>query len=294
MSHFEHLQPDQRYYLLRVANEQFGMQPDKLSEAQLEQARQIIRRQQKIEDAVLGAPEAVGVVVPDSQIDEAWHRIGERYENDEQVDEALALQGLTREIVRPLLARELKVEAVMDRVCATLDDVDDTEAGLYYFNHLDKFDQPLTIEASHILITINPDFPENTPEAARKRLQEIIKRVRKKPERFPEQALKHSECPTSLNGGKLGHVQKGLLFPELEAVLFSMKPGEISDIVESEVGLHALYCEQVFEARRVSLEEALPQLREKLNNRRRKAYQRQWLAALLSAEPAKMESQAHG
>ena len=41
------------------------------------------------------------------------------------------------------------------------------------------------------------------------------------------------------------------------------------------------------------LEEALPQLREKLTNRKRKAHQRQWLAALLS-QPAKMESQAHG
>lgn len=294
MSHFDQLSTDQRYYLLRVANEQFRLQPDKLNDTQLEQARQIITRQQLIEDAVLGAPEAIGVVVPQGQIDEALKRIAERYENDEQMDEALANQGLSRALVRPLLARELKVEAVMDRVCAGLEDISDTDAGLYYYNHLEKFDQPLSIEASHILITINPDFPENTPEAARKRLQEILKRVRKKPERFAEQALKHSECPTSLNGGRLGYVQKGLLFPELEAVLFAMNPGEFSEVVESEVGLHVLYCQAVHPAHRVALEEALPQLRAKLNNRRRKAHQRQWLAALLAAEPAKREGQAHG
>ncbi len=293
MSHFDQLSLDQRYYLLRVATEQFGLQPDKLNETQLQQASQIIRRQQQIEEVVLAAPEAVGVVVPPSQVEEAWRQIAERYENDEQVQEALALHGLDESQVRPLLARSLKVEAVMDRVCASLPEISDTDAGLYYFNHLDKFDQPLTIEASHILITINPDFPENRPEAAQARLQEILRRVRKKPERFAEQALKHSECPTSLNGGKLGHVQPGLLFPELEAVLFSMKAGEFSDVVASPVGLHVLYCQVIHPAHRVPLEEALPQLRDKLSSRKRKAHQRQWLAALLS-QPAKMESQAHG
>ncbi len=293
MSHFDQLPTDQRYYLLRVANEQFHLQPDRLNATQLEQARQIITRQQQIEDVVLGAPEAIGVVVPQGQIDEAFKRIAERYENDEQMDEALASHGLSRELVRPLLARELKVEAVMERVCAGLPAISDTDAGLYYFNHLEKFDQPLTIEARHILITINPDFPENTPEMARSRLQQIAKRLRNKPDRFGEQALKHSECPTSLNGGKLGMVQKGLLYPELDAVLFEMRAGQLSDVIESPVGLHLLFCEAVHPARRVPLEEALPQLREKLTNRKRKAHQRQWLAALLS-QPAKMESQAHG
>ena len=101
------------------------------------------------------------------------------------------------------------------------------------------------------------------------------------------------QLAVKLNGGKLGMVQKGLLYPELDAVLFEMKAGQLSDVIESPVGLHLLFCEAVHPARRVPLEEALPQLREKLTNRKRKAHQRQWLAALLS-QPAKMESQAHG
>jgi len=62
--------------------------------------------------------------------------------------------------------------------------------------------------------------------------------------KFADLALKHSECPTALQGGVLGIVPRGKLYPELDAVLFSLKVGAVSDIVESEIGFHLLLCKQ--------------------------------------------------
>ena len=40
--------------------------------------------------------------------------------------------------------------------------------------------------------------------------------------RFADLASRHSECPTALEGGRLGEVVPGQLFPSLDAALFAL------------------------------------------------------------------------
>lgn len=283
---------DSRYYLLKVAREQFGCAPAELSAEQLQRAGRIVTRQMQIEEAVLRSPEATGVVIPPSQVEQAWASIGSRYADGAALRQALASHGLNDEGLRTMLARELKVEAILERVCAGLPPISETDLSLYYFNHPEQFVRPAAREARHILITINPDYPENTRDAARARIEAIAKRLRSKPDRFAEQALKHSECPTSLQGGLLGQITPGTLYPELEACLFELAQGALSPVVESPMGFHVLKCESITPSLHVSLEEALPRLRDGLETRQRKAHQRQWLERLLQP-PAPVENQAH-
>ncbi|SEI87914.1 peptidyl-prolyl cis-trans isomerase C [Azotobacter beijerinckii] len=284
---------DSRYYLLKIAHEQFDCAPGALSEEQLQQADRIIGRQKHIEDAVLRSPDAAGVVVPASQVEEAWAQIASRYETVEALQQALDEQGLDAVGMRAMLARDLKVQAVLDCICAGLPDITDTDVSLYYFNHPEQFKVPARHKARHILVTVNEDFPENSREAARTRIEAILKRLRGKPERFAEQAMKHSECPTAMQGGLLGEVVPGTLYPELDACLFQMARGELSPVLESPIGFHVLLCESVSPARQLTLEEILPRLRDRLQLRQRKAYQRKWLESLLQ-QKATLENLAHG
>jgi hypothetical protein len=41
-------------------------------------------------------------------------------------------------------------------------------------------------------------------------------------------------------GGDLGYLSKGNMLPEFEEVVFRMRPGEVSEIVESEFGYHII------------------------------------------------------
>ena len=84
-------------------------------------------------------------------------------------------------------------------------------------------------------------------------------------------ALKYSECPTALNGGLLGTVHRGKLYPELEPVAFALQPGELSAVATSPMGVHLLRCDNIEPARELSLAEATPSIRRHLTMMREKA-----------------------
>jgi peptidyl-prolyl cis-trans isomerase C len=146
--------------------------------------------------------------------------------------------------------------------------------------HHERFESPEIRQARHILITINPEYPENTPAVARSTMQQVVEKLAGRGNRFEQFAKRYSECPTAMEGGKLGDVKRGQLYQELDSALFNMKEGEISDIVETELGFHILYCEKIKQAKRVPLSKAYPQIREHLQERHRRNCQKAWLAKI--------------
>ena len=135
------------------------------------------------------------------------------------------------------------------------------------------------------MISINPDYPENTRETARRRLEDVAQTLKRKPHKFADLALKHSECPTALNGGELGAIVPGKLYPELDAALFALKPNEISGVVESEIGFHLIQCLKIIPAENISLKNATPKIKQLMQERYRRNCQRTWLASLPLVKP---------
>lgn len=74
----------------------------------------------------------------------------------------------------------------------------------------------------------------------KERLFDLRKRILEG-ERFSTLAVLYSEDPGSARkGGELGFYGRGELYPEFEAVAFTLKDGEISEIVETEAGFHII------------------------------------------------------
>jgi len=85
-----------------------------------------------------------------------------------------------------------------------------------------------------------PPINQEEKNSVRSRLVDLRKRILEG-ESFKTLAILYSQDPGSArNGGELGLVGRGELFPEFEAVAFGLKEGEISDIVETEAGFHII------------------------------------------------------
>jgi peptidyl-prolyl cis-trans isomerase D len=101
----------------------------------------------------------------------------------------------------------------------------------------DKTPHEDMVEASHILFSVSDPSKEAEVKA---KAEAILKRA-KAGEDFGELARKYSEdTGSATQGGNLGAFPKGRMVPEFEQVAFSMKPGEISDLVRSQFGFHII------------------------------------------------------
>lgn len=277
------------YNLLRTALALFKKVPNELNADELTQVRVQATNEFKIENQILNTPEAAKVIITDKELQLAFAEIRGRYEEEADFVKELAKNQLDEQGLRAALYRQCKVNTVLELVGSRSPEVSEVEIGIYYHVHAHQFNRPELREACHIFISINPEYPENTRETAWARLQEISGRLQKKPYKFADLALKHSECPTALQGGVLGLVPRGKLYPEIDAVLFTLKAGEISEIVETEIGFHLVMCKQIQKAETLSLQKAAPKIRQLIKERSRRVCQRAWLASL----PKESEESSH-
>ncbi len=268
------------YLELKAAQNLFGKPPAALQADERARVQRVAASQYGLEARVLAAPEARDATVPPASLAAAMDEIRKRYADEADFHADLLHNGLDEAGFMDALERELRVEAVLEKVGTRAARVSDIDVELYYQYHPDQFRRPETRRARHILVTVNDDLPDNTRMAARSRIEAIAARVARDPQRFEEQAMKHSECPTALQGGLLGEVPRGQLYPELDAALFAMQAGEVSTILESPMGLHLLRCDAVTPAAVLALKDARGPIRALLEQRRKRVCQQAWVKQL--------------
>ena len=268
------------YTLLRASLALFKKQPEHLEAAELEQAKIQAANEFTIETRILKTPEAGSVIISDHELQTVYQEIRDRYADEETFLSDLAKNNLNVESLRSALFRQCRVNVILEMVASRSPKISEVEVGIYYHLHKEQFHRPELREASHIYISINPDYPENTYDNALSRCQELAIKLQKKPHKFSDLALKHSECPSALQGGVLGTVPKGKLYPEIDVVLFNLKEGEVSQPVQSEIGFHLVLCKKIERAETFSLQKATPQIRQMMTERARQKCQRAWLSSL--------------
>lgn len=273
-------QASDSYTLLRTSLALFKKQPEDLQATELEQAKTQAANEFTIESRILKSPEAGSVIISDHELQAAYQEIRDRYEDEETFISDLNKNHLDENSLRAALFRQCRVNVVLEMIASRSPTINEVEIGIYYHLHKEQFHLPELREAAHIFISINPDYPENTYDMALSRSQELYTKLQKKPYKFADLALKHSECPTALQGGTLGIVPKGKLYPEIDAVLFNLKNGEISQPVQSEIGFHLVLCSKIQKAETLSLQKATPKIQQMMTDRARQKCLRAWLSSL--------------
>ena len=272
------------YLTLKLARELFGKAPGRLEPEERQRVETVLARQLKIERRILATPEAAQLTLPAASLDQAVAQIRGRYGSHGEFLADLQQLGLDLPQLAAALARDLTVDAVLECVSSQIAEVSETELEIFYLVHRERFHHPEKRTLRHILVTINDSLPGSEHSTARSTIDAIHARLVKSPERFAEQALQHSECPTAMNGGLLGTLKRGQLYAELEAAAFALAPGELSAVVESPLGFHILHCVAIEAAGDLPLASVRGKIRKHITETRRRARQKAWIAGLFNQE----------
>ncbi|MEM4987586.1 peptidylprolyl isomerase [Collimonas sp. H4R21] len=128
----------------------------------------------------------------------------------------------------------------------------------------------------HILIKVTPTV---TAAEARRRLVDLKERIDNKAATFEELAKLYSNDLSASKGGDLGWVYPGDTVPEFERAMDGLKPGQVSDPVESPFGYHLI---QVVERKANDVSKERQRLAARMAIRERKTEEaaNEWLRQL--------------
>jgi peptidyl-prolyl cis-trans isomerase D len=137
--------------------------------------------------------------------------------------------------------------------------VSDDELRKEYRENLDSYRLPDRVKVRHILIKTQGK-PKEEAAKLKTKAEDILKQLQHGAD-FAELAKKNSEDPGSgAKGGDLGWIVRGQTVPNFETTAFSLKPGELSRLVETEYGYHIIQVEDKQTGHLQTFDEVRPQL----------------------------------
>ena len=132
----------------------------------------------------------------------------------------------------------------------------------YYVQHLSDYRVPDRVKVAHILFKTTGKTPAEIV-TLEKTARDVLAQV-KGGGNFGDLAKKYSEDSTASNGGELGWIVHGQTVKEFEDAAFSMKPGQLSDLIKTAYGIHILKVEDKENAHLQSFDEVKDSIRAEL------------------------------
>jgi parvulin-like peptidyl-prolyl isomerase len=158
------------------------------------------------------------------------------------------------------------MEYVRSLIKTKIDAIDRTDLLEYYRKNPKEFDRPETVKWQHIFLDVDR-FPN--PTAARAKAESLLAQVQslKRDEDFAALAEEHSHGPSRYRKGEGEGTRRGQIRPpEVEQLVWSLKPGQAGPIVETSRGFHIVRVIEHQPGGRVPFEVACPDIRRKLQN----------------------------
>lgn len=224
---------------------------------------------------------ARGVKIDEKEVDEELKQMRAQFKTEPEFKKALAGRGLTIERVRSDLQKKSGINAMMEAEVAGAAAVTDAEIREFYDKNPDKFKQPEAIRASHILIRVPKEADDAAKKAARTKVETLLKQARGGSD-FGTLARDNSSDGSAQQGGDLGFFPKGKMVPAFEQAAYALKPGQISDVVETQFGYHIIKVTERREASTVPLAEVSERVREFLTGQRKQEQAEAFIRVLKS------------
>lgn len=218
--------------------------------------------------------------VPEADVDARVNTIKQQFPSEEAFKQTLTQQHMTVEQLREDARSDMRVAKMLENEVNSKVSVQPTDVDNFYKQNPDKFKQGERVRASHILIRTPENADAKTKQDAKAKAADVLKQV-KGGKDFAELAKQYSQDPGSAaNGGDLGLFAQGQMVGPFEQAAFSLKPGDVSDIVETPFGYHIIKVAEKQPARTVPIDEVKPQIQEFLQNQQRQQKTEEFINSL--------------
>lgn len=160
-----------------------------------------------------------------------------------KVDDAAIKEYFEKNPQEFQISERAKVEYVTFSINSLLSQVNatDEEVKAYYDEHLNEFGTQEQRQAAHILIALPKQGSDAEKKSAKRQAEQVLQQVRQSPGKFAALAKQYSQDPGSAAiGGDLGMFGRGAMVKPFEEAVFSLKVGEVSDLVQSDFGFHII------------------------------------------------------
>jgi peptidyl-prolyl cis-trans isomerase C len=118
--------------------------------------------------------------------------------------------------------------------------IKDADLHRYYDENKDYFDQ-IKVRASHIVLRVSASTTPEEVKDSRAKLEKLRQEILSGKIDFAEAARKHSQCPSSQDGGNIGYFFRKYTVQEpIAKAAFAMKVGDVSEVIQSDYGLHLI------------------------------------------------------
>ncbi len=195
------------------------------------------------------------VKISNNEINLEINKIKDNFSSTEEFNEALKANNITLVRLKEDLKRQLMINSILEKTRNQVS-ISDEELLEYYNDNKESFLEPEQVHARHILL--------ETEEEANNLLLQLKEGLTD----FAELAKEKSVGPSAPSGGDLGFFTRGQMVKEFEDAAFSLEPGEISEVVQSQFGYHIIKSEEKKEEYSPTFEEAKEQISNTLKNQR--------------------------
>jgi len=214
--------------------------PANLPEDQMGQVRQAVMEALIGTELVWQKSQAEGVKVAPQEIDDAIAQSMKEFPTLQAWEDSLKQQGTTKDEFRESVGRNLAINKTIQSLVFEKITITDDAAKAYYDQHPQEMQQPEELQASHILLRVPEGATEEQKSAALSKAKEALAKLKAGGD-FAALAKEYSQDPGSAaNGGDLGFFGRGRMVPAFEKAAYSMKIGQVSDIVETQFGYHII------------------------------------------------------
>lgn len=251
-----------------------GMPGEKLKEIEKKALTALVYKELQYQDAI-----AKGLKVEKELLAAELEKITSRFKSRDEFNEALKGAGFTEKSLMRFIERNILADRIKNQEVNAKTGITDHMVKEYYGKNKDKYFKPEEYRASQILIKVDPAAGTEEKAKLREQTLSILKKIREGAD-FGQMAADNSDDMSRIKGGDIGYFHVGRVIPELEAVITTMKVGEVSGIVETIYGYHIIKLTEKKLPYQMQFDEVKEKIRADLAAREQKRLFEEWMGGL--------------